>query len=270
MDTETCNIAKIIAEASSNVIQELPVIDKTPMKVWVEPEEEKLFYGTIYQPDSCKKTEIIVLDDSGCMGNVISSELVQALGITTFTPTSPVTVIFGKKGVSATTNLQAKVWLQVNGWKKEMTLAVLDIGYDVILGMPFDSLITVLHQSWKQQLKIFKTQSGTVHRWYGVNYKVARGGKPVLTCCLQDIRSSDTTFIGTIRRNVLDAITEDEAATVYVNNIASKTSAAPIQDPEAFKKSLKPEVLAIIEQYPDAFREPFSAEELPQRFTGKF
>ena len=62
-------------------------------------------------------------------------------------------------------------------WAKPITFSVLDVDYDIIIGLPFAQSIVVIYENWAQRRKIFRTSTGTTHRWYGKDHIAGPLGK---------------------------------------------------------------------------------------------
>ena len=48
---------------------------------------------------------------------------------------------------------------------------MLNITDDVILGIPFEQTIIVLHQDWHNHVMKFQSRSGQLHVWYGIGHE---------------------------------------------------------------------------------------------------
>ena len=101
------------------------VIDETPIPVSSPPGSEKIFLSTVgtRSGNLCHNAE--VLDDSGCMGMVVSSRFLQRVGIVARPTAHPVTVRFAKPELEIATSLECELWVRIGKWAKCITFSVL-------------------------------------------------------------------------------------------------------------------------------------------------
>ena len=153
-----------------DILSQEPIVDYGLIPVWVSKNEEKIFEGVMGQDGNKTNIPIQILDDTGCMGMIISKNMVELHGLKTYETLNSTKVMFANPNLTVESNLLCDVWVKIGKWKKRITFSVLEINYDLIFGLPFHNSIKIVHEEWSQKIKMFRTSTGKLHRWYGLGH----------------------------------------------------------------------------------------------------
>ncbi|KAJ3111400.1 hypothetical protein HK098_000221, partial [Nowakowskiella sp. JEL0407] len=189
------SLNEMIPSAVEDVLDDEVKEDTTSIPIWSSSQDEKIFVGRIGKSAKSLDHVVNVLDDSGCMGMVMSASFAEKVGLETYRAESPTTVMFANSIITEKAELCCDAWVKIGKWLKRITFAILPISYDVIFGLPFLQSTTVTHENWKQRIKYFKSKQGTSHKWYGKGHRVDNLVGVVRLMAVKDITGIDEVFV---------------------------------------------------------------------------
>ena len=104
--------------------------------------------------------------DGGADANIIGLEWVEKLRLKTEPVISRLKVKYAN-GVTTEVGMTTTVEICVGKWKRDVCFLIADIGWQCLLGTPFDESIIITKQEWaKGILKFTDTALKTEHTWY--------------------------------------------------------------------------------------------------------
>jgi hypothetical protein len=290
----------LLSPISSAIKEEVIDIDTTPMPVFSDPSDRKMFNCTLKDVGSenipTSYHRAVMFLDGGSDGNLMSEEFALNSGVSTYTVPSRTVTAF--EGSTIVIDRECQAVFRLGDFYKTIAFSVCPIGtpgVDIILGVPFFQIVRVINEDWKNHKFKFVSRSGTTHTWHGRANKYRPNNEPLVYMVGVNNVLSTNTDVWSV--NIMDLIDkyqfpidtrDDDGITVNTGSslqkfldsefavsscFVSNISSLPIPETKSnsqlsaeFLDSLEPEIAAVLRPFLDSvLSDPPKFDEIPCR-----